>query len=169
MGYVYCINIEGTDDRKIGITDNLVVERLKQLQVGNPYTLLTDFILECDNPNKIETILHNALKDRSLRGEWFKLSMDELITYIAATVLLFPDIKIIERQISEMPSKPIDKLRKARNEKDLINLIILSLKLGLGKEESLKIILGTYKSGKNIRWMTGIKVYDRIREQYNKK
>lgn len=79
MTLLYCI---GTDDGfiKVGLSEN-PVGRLSQLQVGNhrKLTLLhpgpnydgaSSITPECD-PNAIEREMHEALRHRHARGEWF--------------------------------------------------------------------------------------------------
>lgn len=57
---------------KIGSTTNLN-ERLKQLSIGNPNIQLC-FYLKCD----VERILHDKFASKRVKGEWFKLTKEDL-------------------------------------------------------------------------------------------
>jgi len=74
--FIRCGNKE-TDPVKIGRTSNLDL-RLKELQVGNPYTLKLLFKLNCESSEQakaLERFLHKQMhRGYHLRGEWFKLN-----------------------------------------------------------------------------------------------
>ena len=76
MGYVYLIGeIENPRKYKIGSTRAKKIEtRLKQLQTGNSSELYIKESFETEHPFKLEKMLHNHFKDKSLIGEWFELS-----------------------------------------------------------------------------------------------
>lgn len=74
---VYFIREEnGQDDFvKVGFTDD-AYERPIGLQVGNPRKLVIIDTISC--PREFETHLKRQLKDRNVRGEWFRLSPEEV-------------------------------------------------------------------------------------------
>ena len=83
MGYVYLIGEVGDEGRyKIGSTRAKDVNtRLKQLQTGNSAELYIKESYETDYPFKLEKMLHNHFKSRSLIGEWFELSESDVETF----------------------------------------------------------------------------------------
>lgn len=86
MGYVYLININGTDLYKIGITKNEVSKRVKSLQTGNPLSLVITDFFKSSYYQKIETLLHRMLKHKkyipedfeNLKGEWFCFDFEDV-------------------------------------------------------------------------------------------
>lgn len=74
---IYIINMVGTNFYKIGYAKNSE-QRLKILQIGNPFelTLVNSFLI--NNPKKVEKNIHTKLAEHKVRGEWFDLSPKEL-------------------------------------------------------------------------------------------
>ena len=71
-GYIYIIADE-SNRIKIGVTRNMIEERVNQLQTGNAENLT---VLYLSNPVRqyedIETKAHDLFRKSHLRGEWFK-------------------------------------------------------------------------------------------------
>lgn len=65
---------------KIGTTlDSSIANRLAQLQIGNPYVIkLLDKTGIVKNAYELKKELHKMLKNKLVRGEWFKLEDKEL-------------------------------------------------------------------------------------------
>ena len=79
METVYFIGEEPyTGEVKIGRTGGDVRDRLKQLQTGNPRTLVVLGEIKCGNSTCKENELHAKYKDRHVRGEWYTLSTHEI-------------------------------------------------------------------------------------------
>jgi len=70
-GFIYLIGDEIGKYVKIGLTTGPVELRLRDLQIGNPYTLMIINSFECNYPRRIELELHNKFKHLHHRGEWF--------------------------------------------------------------------------------------------------
>lgn len=87
MPFVYFIHErDNLDVFKIGKTENHPADRLDQLQTGNPRTLLVYRWLMVDNCSKTEEALHRKFKAQRIRGEWFKITADD-IDLACATIL----------------------------------------------------------------------------------
>ncbi len=70
-----------TNKVKIGKTNN-VKNRIRTLQTGNPYKLRIIGTISCQDEktmSELEKRLHNELKDKRLVGEWFNVTMDEVV------------------------------------------------------------------------------------------
>lgn len=86
MGFIYLINIKGSDLYKVGTTKRSVEKRMKSLQTGSPFAITYVDSFESELYKKIETIMHRSWKYKkyllddftSLPGEWFKLSGDDV-------------------------------------------------------------------------------------------
>ena len=74
--YVYVIKCQ--DYYKIGKANN-VDSRLRDLQVSNPYDLELIKTFEVDDGFRFEKFLHKTFKNKHSRGEWFKLSREDLV------------------------------------------------------------------------------------------
>lgn len=78
MAYIYLLksNIEGENLYKIGLTTN-IKKRTNQLQTANP-NLILETSFQTKHDYKLETYLHNHFKNRKVKGEWFKLSEEDI-------------------------------------------------------------------------------------------
>lgn len=72
MGYVYLINMVGTNFYKIGHTTRDVEIRLNELSTGNPEPLELVNYYKTDNYIKLESWLHRSYKAKKKEGEWFE-------------------------------------------------------------------------------------------------
>lgn len=82
MGIVYLINIDGTNQYKIGMTSRNIETRFQELKTGNPNLILKE-TYSSENFAKIETILHRQFKFKKIEGEWFQLDEDTANNFIA--------------------------------------------------------------------------------------
>lgn len=84
MGFVYLIGeVENEGKYKIGSTrGKSVSNRLKQLQTGNSSELFVKNAYETNKPFKLETMLHNHFKNKSLIGEWFQLDEADVNDFV---------------------------------------------------------------------------------------
>jgi hypothetical protein len=76
-GHVYCLRTQD-DFYKIGVTNRLVEQRLKELKTMLPFDLELVFSVPCDQPYQLERWLHSRFGDKRQNGEWFKLEVDDL-------------------------------------------------------------------------------------------
>ena len=66
---------------KIGVTKNLYSKRIKQLQTGNGTELHLVNYHETYFPYRIEAFLHNKFNNKREHGEWFKLDVNDIISF----------------------------------------------------------------------------------------
>lgn len=79
MPFVYFIHEEDNIAIfKIGKTSNHPGERLDQLQTGNFRRLRVYKWIEIENSTIVEEYLHTIFHDRKIRGEWFRVSTNEI-------------------------------------------------------------------------------------------
>lgn len=78
MGYIYLICDPSQNTYKIGVTRNLVQNRIKKLQTGNSSELHIVYTIPTDFPFRLETLLHNKFKDKQVYGEWFSLTDEDV-------------------------------------------------------------------------------------------
>ncbi len=66
---------------KIGHTTNSIRSRLSALQTGAPFDLTCHNYIETSGglALQIEGAIHRLLYKRRIRGEWFNMSVDEII------------------------------------------------------------------------------------------
>lgn len=90
MGYVYILNIYGTDYYKIGITRNPNVQcRISQIQTGNPFEVIPVDVRRLANYREAETYLHTVFSNYKVRGEWFYIGEAELLNQFEIAVTMF--------------------------------------------------------------------------------
>lgn len=82
MGYVYLINMIGTNYYKIGHTTRDVEIRLNELRTGNPQPLELVNLYETDNYVKLESWLHRLNASKKKEGEWFEFEEDFINNFI---------------------------------------------------------------------------------------
>lgn len=98
MGYVYLINMVGTDNYKIGHTTRSVTVRLNELQTGNPEPLeLVDYY-ETENYVKLETFLHRKNRNKKKEGEWFEFDNEFIDNFINECKTLDKTISLLLEQ-----------------------------------------------------------------------
>ena len=76
MGKIYLINMENTNNYKIGITKRDIKIRINELKTGNPEILHLVNIYESENYQKIESWLHRKYHLQRKEGEWFEFDDD---------------------------------------------------------------------------------------------
>lgn len=79
-GYVYIIFIEDSSGErfyKIGLARN-VEARCKQHQTSTPFDIKVAISFYVLNMAKKEKQLHDMFSNKKIRGEWYKLSVDDL-------------------------------------------------------------------------------------------
>ena len=79
--YVYLICDSSQDLFKIGVTKNIYSKRLKQLQTGNGTELHLVTYHETYYPYRLETYLHNKFKNKNEHGEWFRLDLEDVVSF----------------------------------------------------------------------------------------
>lgn len=102
MGYVYlllCIESDGVEHHKIGITRNAPIKRVKQLQTGsaNIISLLKSY--STDNFLKVERWMHRKyFSSKTEAGnEWRKLSDEEVLAFITDCEEADDNIKFLQK------------------------------------------------------------------------
>ena len=78
--YLYVFADELNQICKIGISKD-PKKRLQILQTGYPHQLKTLFTVFLKNPDAMESIVHKALNDFRLKGEWFYLDAYYLVDW----------------------------------------------------------------------------------------
>ena len=79
--FVYLFCDPSQDLFKIGVTKNLYSKRMKQLQTGNGTELHLVNYYETFYPYRIETFLHNKFHNKREHGEWFRLDINDIISF----------------------------------------------------------------------------------------
>jgi len=74
-GHVYLLKHDNT--YKIGKSYD-ASRRYKEIRVQMPHDTEEIHVIETDDPSGIEAYWHNRFKDKRLKGEWFKLSRDDV-------------------------------------------------------------------------------------------
>lgn len=88
-GFVYVVYIDTGSDRfyKIGMTKSFG-HRFDQHQISSPFEIRVACCYFVGHMRAEERELHERFADRRVRGEWFRLSMDNLREIAARSVLV---------------------------------------------------------------------------------
>jgi len=86
--FLYVVQCCNSDNFvKIGITSDEPLKRLLQLQTGNPYELRMSAVFEVgDTQKEVERMIHTQLKRFHIRGEWFKLTPEQAVRFVTASL-----------------------------------------------------------------------------------
>lgn len=76
-GFVYLIWCE-SGHHKIGRTRKSVQARLASMRTGCPLALKLIHVIECDDCEDVENLLHRHFAAKRISGEWFTLDMFEV-------------------------------------------------------------------------------------------
>ena len=79
--FVYLFCDPAQDLFKIGVTKNLYSKRMKQLQTGNGTELHLVSYYETFYPYRIERFLHNKFHNKQQLGEWFRLDINDIVSF----------------------------------------------------------------------------------------
>lgn len=77
-GVVYLAQCGNSDYYKIGATNGILSKRIADLQAGCPYLLNVILVIYHPHPYKPERMIHNFFVDKWIRGEWYKLTNDDI-------------------------------------------------------------------------------------------
>jgi len=87
MGYVYllfCVNKDGSEGYKIGVTKRNITKRISELQTGNESKINLLKQYESENFKKVEKMMH--LKYSSYKteanNEWFSLEAEHVLSFL---------------------------------------------------------------------------------------
>ena len=72
--------VKAGDFIKIGYTCD-VQARMSQIQTSNPNEVDLLFTVKTDDARKLEQDLHNKYRKQNVRGEWFQLTQEQLLSY----------------------------------------------------------------------------------------
>ena len=84
IGYIYLLECSSDWETtyKIGYTKNQdISKRIKGLQTGNKDRIKCVTFFETNHGRKVETALHNLLSYKNQGGEWFNLTLDEVVNF----------------------------------------------------------------------------------------
>lgn len=80
QGYVYLL-CDG-DKFKIGMTrQSNIINRVKELQTGNPNEIWVHSYFKTEYPNKIEKMMHARHASSNIKNEWFEMNISEVLNF----------------------------------------------------------------------------------------
>lgn len=82
MGFIYLLNMAGTDYYKVGITKRNIKQRISELQTGCPDEIILVNSYKCEHYRKLEGWLHRLYHNKRMEGEWFMLEESDIKGFI---------------------------------------------------------------------------------------
>jgi hypothetical protein len=82
---------------KIGITQKDPLERVKELQTGNPHEIELIQMFKSKYAFKVESSLHRRYNLTHKRGEWFSMDDEEIETFLIECVNTEKAFDVIEK------------------------------------------------------------------------
>ena len=80
QGYVYLL-CDG-DKFKIGMTrQSNIMNRVKELQTGNPNEIWVHSYFKTEYPNKIEKMMHARHASSNIKNEFFEMNISEVLNF----------------------------------------------------------------------------------------
>jgi hypothetical protein len=65
---------------KIG-RSNSILDRIRVMEIGNPYKLELVFFARTDKDLEVEKMLHKTFEHKRIKGEWFCLSDSDIMEF----------------------------------------------------------------------------------------
>jgi len=91
--------IRSGDKYKIGVsTTKNINNRVKNLQTGNSEKVEILKVFESEYANLIEKTLHREFITKKLIGEWFELSIDEVLTFEQRCITITNNIELLKKE-----------------------------------------------------------------------
>lgn len=114
-GYVYIISAVSTRYFKIGISEESVLKRLKQLQTGCPFELLCVYHAYVANMFQTEKELHKIFSASRRIGGWFSLTTEDVQECITLMRLMQVD-KIQEQLLPIVVIEEVEEVLDVKEE-----------------------------------------------------
>tara|TARA_B100001996_G_scaffold73429_1_gene54128 strand:+ start:483 stop:1073 length:591 start_codon:yes stop_codon:yes gene_type:complete len=101
---IYGVKNEDSGAHKLGLTQNLI-ERLGELQVGNGGELTITDVAQMPKINlaEEEAKMHNYFKDFHIRGEWYRVTEEQVKEYFNQVKKRYAQIETIEGLVEHKP------------------------------------------------------------------
>ena len=93
--YLLCAEINGEKLHKIGYTKRSIEERIKEFKTGNASDFYIIDSFRSKWGTKIEAQLHKKKKKKRVRGEWFNLTDEDLLSFKEKCQILHDNFEII--------------------------------------------------------------------------
>ena len=95
--YLVCSEINGEKLHKIGYTKRSIEERIKEFKTGNASDFYIIDSFKSEWGTKIEASLHRAFKSKKVRGEWFNLTDEDLLSFQERCQILHDNFEVITK------------------------------------------------------------------------
>lgn len=98
MEVVYLIRqtgLNGEELYKIGVTKNPIEVRLRYLSTGNPHKLDLQGSYQSPNYRRIESWLHRVYSSQKVKGEWFDLTPQQVLSFEADCIEIEKTISML--------------------------------------------------------------------------
>ena len=93
--YLVCSEIGGQKLHKIGFTRRTPEKRIKEFKTGNASEFYIIDSFRSQWGTKIESSLHRAFKSKKVRGEWFNLTDEDLLSFQERCQILHDNFELI--------------------------------------------------------------------------
>jgi hypothetical protein len=102
MGYVYLIEASDNNQTiyKIGYTKHKFKSRIQGLNTGTAADLKELYKFETKYGRLLETSMHNFLKHKQVKREWFDLDINDVINFLPMCKKIENNLDIISRNIA---------------------------------------------------------------------
>lgn len=92
-----CSEINGIKLHKIGYTKRRIEERIKEFKTGNASEFYIIDSFKSKWGTKIEASLHRTFNSKKIRGEWFNLTDEDLISFQERCQILHDNYELITK------------------------------------------------------------------------
>lgn len=111
MGKVYLIKCYEETELlyKIGFTRNFASTRMKSFNTGNPNDLeiVEEFYTNYDT--KMEMAIQNRFKSKKVKGEWYRLEIEDVKNFIELCKKIEGNFELLEREGNHFFKKLLSK------------------------------------------------------------
>lgn len=95
--YLVCAEINGVRLHKIGYTKRSIEDRIKEFRTGNASDFYIIDSFRSKWGTKIESSLHRVFKNKKIKGEWFNLTDQDLLSFQERCQTLHDNFELITK------------------------------------------------------------------------
>jgi hypothetical protein len=109
---IYLVRQQNSNLYKIGVTGQLVTERINQLQTANPETLILVNTFETKHDYTLETYVHRRYASQNVQLEWFELTDEQVKEFTAICQQGEANFNLLQEENTYLQDRSTKKTRK---------------------------------------------------------
>lgn len=109
---VYLVQQQNSKLYKIGVTSKPVLERISELQTGNPETLLLVNSFKTSYGFQLENLVHRKFASQNVQLEWFELTDEQANSFLDVCKVGEANLLLLKEENTYLQDRYTKKVRK---------------------------------------------------------